>query len=188
MEIRKVLAHLGNQYHCNTKVFVPQTVSLDRIKSIYQENGEIILVDGNYDKTLQIAKKESELNNWKLITNNTWDGYTQIPMDIMCGYSTIFREFELQYQQFKHNGPITHLMIQAGTGGLAACASIWSYLNKNNTNIWCKDLKMIIVEPMICDGIYQKVQNGVNTDIVYKNYSTMTGLNCVFPVILLGLY
>lgn len=156
--------------------------------SLFIKNGEIILVDGNYDKTLQIAKKESELNNWKLITNNTWDGYTQIPMDIMCGYSTIFREFELQYQQFKHNGPITHLMIQAGTGGLAACASIWSYLNKNNTNIWCKDLKMIIVEPMICDGIYQKVQNGVNTDIVYKNYSTMTGLNCVFPVILLGLY
>ena len=108
-------------------------------------------------------------------------------MKITIGYSTIFREIN---KQRLNCDPITHVIIQAGVGGLAGSCGLWLLYNKNyliNQNIWSKDVKFILVEPKDADCISHNIiiHRNNNDDNLYqcigKTNSIMAGLNCGVP-------
>jgi Xaa-Pro dipeptidase len=167
-------------------IFVPNNMSNARQQALKDLDADVIVVNGSYDLAVEEVKKKALDNNWLLVSDTSWEGYTEIPTNIMIGYSTIFREIE---KQRINKQSITHVIIQAGVGGLASASAAWIELNKYKSDVWSNDIQLIIVEPVDADCIVhnvikQKNNTNSNTQLVScigTTNSIMSGLNCGTP-------
>ncbi len=117
----------------------------------------------------------AKANNWALIQDTSWEGYTEIPALIMSGYLTMFKELE-ESLHTSIEPKINIVFLQAGVGSMAA-AGIYYYLNKYGT----KRPKIVIVEPEEADGILHSFQNNKISTSKGNSNTIMSGLNCETP-------
>ena len=76
---------------------------------------DVIIVKGNYEKSLIECIKKSTENNWQIVQDVAWKDYMLVPKYTMAGYSVMMREISNQIK----NEKITHIILQAGVGGMA---------------------------------------------------------------------
>lgn len=147
-------------------------------------------VPGSYDDAIAEVRMRAKKNDWILVSDTAWDGYTDIPTNIMVGYGTIFSEIETQYLEDPGSfcSPISHVILQAGVGGFAAAGAAWIELNKlkNNSTIWDKNCQIIIAEPSDADCVLYNIKKDIHNinNLVMCNGATesiMSGLNCGMP-------
>lgn len=183
----KGVAYIAREIGIKAIIYVPNNMVDARKKAMINLGAEVITVDGSYDDAIEKVKKDAKKNGWCLVSDTSWSGYTDIPMKITIGYSTIFREIN---KQRLNCDPITHVIIQAGVGGLAGSCGLWLLYNKKyliNQNIWSKDVKFILVEPKDADCISHNIiihrNNGDDNlyQCIGKTNSIMAGLNCGVP-------
>jgi diaminopropionate ammonia-lyase family len=193
----KGVAFTAKKLGIKAVIYVPKNMTESRKQAMIDLGAKVITVEGTYDDAIEQVKEEAEKNNWCLVSDTSWDGYEKIPNDIVAGYGTIFREIEEQVHSnslnssiidFKDVKPITHVIIQAGVGGLASAAAAYLELNKLRNNVWDNQVELIIVEPVDADCIsynIMKTRNNKNGDklltCVGKTDSIMAGLNCGTP-------
>jgi Xaa-Pro dipeptidase len=183
----KAVAYAAKEMNIPAIIYVPNIMSDARISAIKELGAEVVIVNGSYDDAIEEVKHISSKNNWCLVSDTSWDGYTTIPKNIMAGYGTIFREVEEQRADSKV--PITHVIIQAGVGGLAAATGAWLEKRRKLCNVWADDVKLVIVEPQDADCFKANVLNQANNkdyhgslvSCVGKTESIMAGLNCGMP-------
>lgn len=156
-------------------VFVPKDTTNRRIESIENEGARVIRVNGNYDMACQQAEKMAKTNNWTLIQDTAWEGYTEIPALIMAGYLTLFKEMENNLHKSSNPG-IDIVFLQAGVGSMAA-AGAYYYLKKYGAY----SPKIVIVEPEEADGILYSFQNNRISTSRGNSNTIMAGLNCATP-------
>ena len=98
---------------------------------------DVIRVKGNYDASLKECIKQSKQNNWQIVQDVAWQDYKLVPKLTMAGYSVMMKEISEQI----NNEQISHVILQAGVGGMAAAmvAGIARYLDNVP--------KIIVVEP-----------------------------------------
>lgn len=182
----RAVAKCATEQGCESVIYVPHDMKQARKDAIEKEGGRVIVVDGSYDDAIEIVKSEADTNGWKLVCDTAWPGYTDVPLDIIAGYTTLFREIDEQWND-KSNENITHVILQAGVGGFAAAGVAWIELNKNESNTsWCKNIKIIIVEPDDAACLLENNEAGVVMahDLKLcsgKTESLMSGLNCGLP-------
>ena len=137
-----------------------------------------MIVDGTYDDAVEYVKKQTASNNWTLVADQSWDGYTDIPKNIMIGYTTIFQE--AFHQASFYSGKITHVFIQAGVGGLAAACAAWCEKERiKNDNRYLP--RLICVEPIDADCLMESAKNNIISSSKGGTNSIMAGLNCGTP-------
>ena len=97
----------------------------------------MIRIEGDYDDSVLLAKKEAEENGWFVVSDTSWEGYTEPPRDVMAGYSVMTREACEALEK-----PPTHVFLQGGVGGLAAsvAAALRQYYGAEAPRV-------VIVEP-----------------------------------------
>ena len=88
---------------------------------------DVIKVKGNYEKSLIECIKQSTENNWQIVQDVAWKDYMQVPTYTMAGYTVMMKEIIDQI----NNEKISHIILQAGVGGMAGAmiAGIARYLN-----------------------------------------------------------
>ena len=183
----KAVASISKKYGYNSIIFVPSNIELSQVKSI-EELGATIIFSDTYDDAVRSARQSATANDWFLISDTSWEDYIEIPKDIVAGYGTIFREIERQIQYDSQLTSITHVIIQAGVGGLASAAAAWLTMDRG-TACWVKDVTLLIVEPTDADCLFANIvhQNKMgccHTQLIAssgKTNSIMTGLNCGIP-------
>ena len=150
------------------KIFISEFVSESRAEAMRGVGADVFRVKGNYDNSLQECIKQSQLNGWQIIQDVAWEGYEIVPKLTMAGYSVMMKEISDQLKENK----ITHILLQAGVGGMAAAmiAGCARYLN-NIPNI-------IIVEPESADCVLKAVQNNTIVKINIEKESLMGGMSC----------
>lgn len=148
-------------------IYVPNTVSENRINSIIKQEAEVRIIDANYDLTVEKIQEDAKINNWVLIQDTALEGYELMSNLIMEGYSTVFSEIvsELEVEP-------THIFLQTGVGSMAA--SIMS--NFINTSV--VKPKFISVEPNKANCLYQSIEKGELSRINGKMDTIMGGLAC----------
>ena len=183
----KGVAYVAKSLGMEAIIYVPDNMVSARIRAMMDLGAKVRVVDGSYDDAIVRVRDEAQKNGWFLISDTSWSGYTDIPKKITIGYSTIFREIN---EQRNGSNPITHVIIQAGVGGLAGTCGLWLLYNKQyliEQKIWSEDVKFIIVEPKDADCIAYNVMVHGNSDDeeLYKcpgrTNSMMAGLNCGVP-------
>jgi diaminopropionate ammonia-lyase len=111
-------------------------------------------VDGNYDDAVRQVAADAEKHGWIIISDTSWDNYTEIPTWIMQGYLTLLAETQEQFSGVGIVKP-THLFIQAGVGALAA--SVIGFYHA----LFGQDApKCIVVEPDKASCIYESALAG----------------------------
>jgi diaminopropionate ammonia-lyase len=171
----RAVAWSAQKFGKESLIYVPKATTKFRIDAISKEGGTVIQLDKNYDETCAYAEAMSIKEGWQLVQDTAWEGYEEIPAQIMAGYLTHFLELENSLHTLP-SSKIDVVFLQAGVGSWAASA-IWYYLNRYSTN----RPKLILVEPFTSDGILQSFKNGYRSTPSGNQNTIMAGLNCGVP-------
>ncbi len=150
------------------KIFISEFVSDVRGQAMSDLGADVIKVKGNYEKSLIECIKQSTDNNWQIVQDVAWKNYTLVPKFTMAGYTVMMREIIDQIKNYQ----ITHIILQAGVGGMAGAmiAGIARYLNYIPTTI--------VVEPDSAACVLESIRNGKIKKIDIKRESLMGGMSC----------
>lgn len=173
----RAVAWTANKLGQISKVFMPKGTSLERLENIRRENSDANIMEENYDDCVRLAAKFAEENKGVLIQDTSWEGYIDVPKNIMKGYLTM--AFEV-YNELKEKDIMpTHIFLQAGVGSMAASITAF-FINVLKDN----PPKIIIVEPNKANCLYRTADaNDGKLHFVKGDLnSIMAGLNCGEPV------
>ena len=81
----KGVAFTAKRLGMEAMIYVPSNMSQARIDAIKELGATVIVVDGLYDDAIEMVKKEAEGNGWCLLSDTAWEGYEEIPKNIMAG-------------------------------------------------------------------------------------------------------
>ena len=150
------------------KIFISEFVSDARGKAMADLGADVVKVKGNYEKSLMECIKQSTENNWQIVQDVAWKDYMLVPKYTMAGYTVMMKEIVDQLK----NEKITHIILQAGVGGMAGAmvAGIARYLK--NVPI------TIVVEPDSAACVMESIKSGKIEKIDIKRESLMGGMSC----------
>lgn len=158
-------------------VFMPKGTAVERLENIRKLGAEASITDYNYDDSVRLARKYAAEHNGIVVQDTSWEGYEDVPLHIMQGYTTIGAEIVEQLAAYGAVKP-THVFLQAGVGAMAGAmvGFIADYY---------KDARPIItiVEPNEADCLYRTaLANDGELHIVDGALdSIMAGLCCGEP-------
>ncbi len=166
-------AQLGHR----AAVFLPKGTVKSRIEAIRQTGAETIITEYDYDDSVQHAKEAANKNGWILVQDTAFEDYTEIPLWIMQGYTTMAAEASVQMHELDIEKP-THVFLQAGVGSMSA--AVLGYL----MNAFAEKYPLtIIIEPHQAACFYRSVEIGDGyphpADGCLK--TMMAGLSCGVP-------
>ena len=150
------------------KIFISEFVSDARGQAMADLGADVVKVKGNYEKSLIECIKQSTENNWQIVQDVAWKDYMLVPKYTMAGYSVMMREIIDQI----NNEKITHIILQAGVGGMAGAmvAGIARYLDNVPATI--------VVEPDSAACVLESIKTGKIEKIDIKRESLMGGMSC----------
>lgn len=137
---------------CHAVIYIHATVSEGRAEAIRAYGAEVRRIQGNYDDSVRLCASDAAANGWQVVSDTSYDGYMAIPRDVMHGYMVLADEAASQLPV----GTIpSHVLVQAGVGGLAAavCAAFWLRWGE-------KRPRLIVVEPATADCCYRSALAG----------------------------
>lgn len=162
---------------CKAVVYLPAGSAEERVENIRKTGAKAEVTAWNYDDTVRFAEKTAKENGWVLVQDTSWDGYEEIPLNVMRGYTTLGKEISEQLREQDIKTP-THVFLQAGVGSMAGAVA--GYL----TNEWKNEKpKIIIVEPDKADCIFRTAEanDGARRFVTGNMDSMMAGLCCGEP-------
>ena len=160
----------ANRFHCRSIIYVPNTCKEEREAAIAQFGARIVRTSFGYDKTVRECARDAQKNHWLVVSDTSWEGYTEIPSLVMQGYTVLAAEI---LNQLAFAKPPSHVFLQAGVGGLAA--AIVAALRPE----WQKDgVRFVIVEPEGAACLYTSAVSGQLTPFPGKPHTIMAGLEC----------
>ncbi|MBU3142994.1 diaminopropionate ammonia-lyase [Clostridium sp. CF012] len=159
-------------------VYLPKGAAFRRVQAIKDLGAEAKVTDLNYDDTVRYALQKAEDNGWQMVQDTSWEGYTEIPMWIMQGYSAMGYEATQQLIDLGIPKP-THVFLQAGVGAMAG-GVLGAYVNlyKENHPV------VTIMEPTNAACMFKSasINDGSPHKVDGNLHSIMAGLACGEPI------
>jgi diaminopropionate ammonia-lyase len=160
----------AQMFGCACKIYIPSGVSESRKKAIEAYGAEVHRSNANYDDCVRQVARDAQQNGWHVISDTSYEGYRDVPRDVMQGYTVMVDEALSQLPQ----GIVpSHVFIQGGVGGLSAavCGHLWETLGEARP-------RLIVVEPEVADCLYQSALVGTPTRSTGHLETIMAGLSC----------
>ncbi|MDO5788190.1 MAG: diaminopropionate ammonia-lyase [Fusobacterium sp.] len=171
------VAWVANKLRQKSVVYMPKGSAQMRFDAIAREGADVSITDLNYDDAVRLANKGAQEHGWIMVQDTAWDGYEEIPLWIMQGYSTIINEIVEQLEAAKEEKP-THVFLQAGVGSFAG--AVQGYLS----HLYGEDRPItIICEPHGANCIYKSMaaNDGKPHNVTGDLTTIMAGLACGEP-------
>lgn len=171
------VAWVANKLRQKSVVYMPKGSAQMRFDAIAREGADVSITDLNYDDAVRLANKGAQEHGWIMVQDTAWDGYEEIPLWIMQGYSTIINEIVEQLEAAKEEKP-THVFLQAGVGSFAG--AVQGYLS----HLYGDDRPItIICEPHGANCIYKSMaaNDGKPHNVTGDLTTIMAGLACGEP-------
>jgi diaminopropionate ammonia-lyase len=159
----------AQQFGCRCVIYIHETVSEGRKQAIEHYGAEVIRTAGNYDDSVRIAAQDAEQQGRFVVSDTSYEGYTEVPKDVMQGYTVMVDETLSQLGDARP----THIYVQGGVGGLAAAvlAPFWQRHGSQRP-------RFIVVEPDRADCIFQSIKAGQRINLSGDLDTVMAGLAC----------
>lgn len=168
------LAAAAQDAGCRCVIVLHAHVSPEREQAIAAYGADIVRIAGNYDESVQEAARLAAAHGWQVVADTSYDGYEDIPRDVMQGYGAIAEEIvEQTSAQRGRAGAFTHVFLQGGVGGIAAglASYFWEYHGPQRPFF-------ISVEPTQADCLLQSAIQGRPAKATGTVDSVMAGLAC----------
>ncbi|HIU64404.1 MAG TPA: diaminopropionate ammonia-lyase [Candidatus Avacidaminococcus intestinavium] len=147
-------------------VYMPKGTVKERAVIIANEGAAVKITDLNYDDTVRMLARDAAANGWIVMQDTSWEGYTQVPLAIMQGYTTLVDEALEELPE-----PATHVFAQAGVGSFAAAVQA-VFVNKGQKPVFT------ILEAAKANCFYRSFQNNKMESVGGDLSTIMAGLAC----------
>ncbi|HEY0884671.1 MAG TPA: diaminopropionate ammonia-lyase [Ramlibacter sp.] len=168
----RALAAAARSIGCRCVIVLHAQVSAEREQAIAALGARIVRVAGNYDASVREAARLALANGWQVVSDTSYEGYEEIPRDVMQGYAVLADEV-LEQVEPAAPCPYTHVFLQGGVGGLAAgvASYFWERFGAMRPVI-------VVVEPEQADCLLQSCRSGAPARASGSVDSVMAGLAC----------
>lgn len=171
----RAVARMAALLGFDSKIYVPAGTSQARIDAIASEGASVEVVDGTYDEA--VARSAEDAGEHCLVISDTsWEGYQDVPRNVIDGYSTILWEID---DQLDSQDEPDVVVVQIGVGALAA-AVVAHYRQPGRGHY----PKIVGVEPTVANCMLASMRAGQVVTIPGPQDSIMAGLNCGTPSLL----
>lgn len=162
------VAWAAQQAGCRCRIYIHAQVSEGRAAAMAEQGAEVVRIEGDYDASVHLCARESAENGWFMVSDTSYDGYVDVPRQVMAGYATMAVEVLAQT-----DGPITHVFVQAGVGGLAAAlaARFWMETGADRP-------RFVIVESEHAACLMRSARRGVPATVKVRHETIMAGMSC----------
>jgi len=158
----------ADMFGCRCVIFIHAGVSQFREDAIAHFGAEVRRTSGNYDDSIREAEEEATSNGWFVVSDTSYEGYLDVPRDVMQGYELMAAEALDRLSE-----PPTHMFLQAGVGGMAAaCAALAKRRYGADRPV------IVLVEPMTAACLLRTVAAGRPTAVDGDLDTIMAGLAC----------
>ena len=150
----RALAAAARSLGCRCVIVLHAQVSAEREQAIAALGARIVRIAGNYDDSVHEAARLARANGWQVVSDTSYDGYEEIPRDVMQGYAVLADEL-LDHVDPAAPCPYTHVFLQGGVGGLAAgvASYFWERFGAARP-------VLVVVEPQQADCLMQSCRSG----------------------------
>src|SRR5699024_6176132 len=162
----RAVAHMAALLGQQATILMPAGTAEARIRAIESEGATVEVIDGTYDEAVAASAAMADATHI-VISDTSWEGYRDVPTDVIDGYATIFSELNRQVDTLP-----THIFVQLGVGALGAAAIRAAEL---------LNARVISVEPDDAASILASLRAGERTMVPGPHRSIMAGLNCGMP-------
>ena len=128
-------------------IFIAETVPEAFADRLRQLGAEVIRTGKTYEQSMQAASEFAEHADAALLSDSSWDGYTDRPYHVMEGYLILMREVHQQI-----GAKPTHIFLQAGVGGLAGASAAFA------RDAWGDEPTIIVVEPEAAPALAASIE------------------------------
>jgi diaminopropionate ammonia-lyase len=155
-------------FGCQCIIYVHETVSADRSDAIAAYGAEVRRIPGTFDDAVRQAAEDAAANGWLVVADTSYEGYTDVPRDVMQGYAVLAEEALEQLPDRP-----THVFVQGGVGGVAAaiCSYLWETLGTGRP-------QFVVCEPDTAACFYRSARAGRPTAAEGSLETIMAGLAC----------
>ena len=160
----------AGRFGCRCRIYIHAGVSARRASAMEKLGAEVIRLRGNYDESVRRAADDAANNQWHVVSDTSYPGYTDLPAAVMAGYSVMMAEV---MEQLPGDAPLTHVFVQGGVGGLAASVAAWLW-----EKLGADRPRFIVVEPELADCLFQSAVNNLATEVRITRETIMAGLSC----------
>jgi diaminopropionate ammonia-lyase len=171
----RAVAWAAQRFGCACVIYVHAGVSDARCGAIERYGARVVRTPGNYDDSVRAAARDARANRWLVVSDTSYEGYVDVPRDVMQGYAVMARE---ALEQLPQGEWPTHVFVQGGVGGLAAamCAYLWETSGERRP-------LFVVVEPEKADCLYRSAHAGRIVSVPGDLDTVMAGLACGEPSI-----
>ena len=130
-------------------VFIAETVPETFADRLARRGATVCREGADYAASMTAASNAAAENGWILLSDSSWDEYTDIPLRVMEGYLAMAAETVGQCPDVP-----THIFLQAGVGGLAASAAAYF------RDCWGDTPLIAVVEPEAAPALQSSITAG----------------------------
>jgi diaminopropionate ammonia-lyase len=159
----------ARNFGCRCVIYLPESTSEGRCRAIAAYRAEVRRVPGTYDNAVRQVAADAAASGWHVVSDTSYDGYMDIPRQVMQGYALMMDE---ALAQMSYTLP-SHVFAQGGVGGLAA--ALCSYLWERHG---AKRPRYIVVEPDKANCLFRSAVAGRPTPAEGTLDTIMAGLAC----------
>lgn len=154
---------------CRCRIYIHAEVSDGRKQAMEALGAEVVRIDGDYDHSVHFCAEEAAANGWFVVSDTSYEGYSDMPRQVMAGYSLL----AVEVIEACGDTPPTHVFVQAGVGGMAAaiCAQMWMALGAGRP-------RFVIVEPERAACLLASARAGGPRNVQITEETIMAGLSC----------
>lgn len=130
-------------------VYIAETVPESFAERLRGIGARVVRGGKDYAAAMSAAQADAAANGWILLSDSSWEGYTDLPHLLMEGYLQMAAEAVTQCPQVP-----THVFLQAGVGGMAGAVA--AYLRQE----WHDAPQIIVVEPADAPALQASIAAG----------------------------
>lgn len=150
-------------------IFLSETVPDAFAMRLTSMGAEVVRSGADYAASMCAAAQAATDNGWTLLSDSSWPGYTEPPLRVMEGYTQMAAEIAAQLDTVP-----THVLLQAGVGGLAAAVAA------HVRHVWGQTPRIIVTEPAAAPALIESIRAGHVVDTSGPD-SCMGRLDCKTP-------
>lgn len=167
----RAVAWGARQFGCRCVVFLAERVAADREQAIRALGADVVRTAGVYDDAVRDAARAAEEHGWHLVADTSDVPDATVPTDVMLGYTVLAAE---AVDQLPRGSAISHVVVQAGVGGLAAAVTAY-FLSSGLPH---RPPTIIVAEPEAADCCRRSALAGERVTVPGGLQTRMAGLNC----------
>ncbi|MCC0062800.1 MAG: pyridoxal-phosphate dependent enzyme [Defluviimonas sp.] len=130
-------------------IFLARSVPEAFAERLRAKGAEVVRAGATYEESMEAAAATAAAEGWTLLSDSTWEGYTDLPLAVMEGYLQLAAEAAAELP-----APPTHILLQAGVGGLAAAVAMHARAR------WGAAPEIIVVEPAAAPALFESIRAG----------------------------